>query len=249
MESRLPFKIFSTLPMPYEACWHHVFKSLLQYFASPSQANFPAHDLNFHWRWRWWDQIQATFWNIFYFMGTVEISPIHLFLQIMNKIASKTVLFLKMFSLDTFLLDFFSFKFEYFYQPTLKLFWRACIQMGSMKVEQRVFTEKNEVKSSGFKKCGVASVHTMWLKVLESCSLYFYLHNLWRCSNDVKMIFWYLYWFQIFKDPVQCGSVLSIPVAVLVLGLFFVPANGWAKSTQQLKMQVLPFLLLYFSWC
>ena len=29
------------------------------------------------------------------------------------------------------------------------------------------------------------------------------------------MIFWYLYWFQIFKD--QCGSVPSIPVAVLVL--------------------------------
>ena len=25
------------------------------------QANFPAHILNFHWRWRWWDQIQAPF--------------------------------------------------------------------------------------------------------------------------------------------------------------------------------------------
>ena len=53
------------------------------------------------------------------------------------------------------------------------------------------------------------------LNIFKSCILYFYLHNLWRCSNDVKMIFWYLYWFQIFKDPVQCGSVLSIPVAVL----------------------------------
>ena len=30
--------------------------------------------------------------------------------------------------------------------------------------------------------------------------------------KDVQMIFWYLYWFQIFKD--QCGSVPSIPVAV-----------------------------------
>ena len=28
---------------------------------------FPAHTLNFHWKWRWWDQIQAIFLNIFYF--------------------------------------------------------------------------------------------------------------------------------------------------------------------------------------
>ena len=80
-----------------------------------------------------------------------------------------------MFRLKLFFLDYFSFKFVSFSQPTLKLFWRACIQMGSIKVEQRVFTEKNEVKSSGFKKCGVASVHTMWSKVLKSWILYFYL--------------------------------------------------------------------------
>ena len=36
-------------------------------------------------------------------------------------------------------------------------------------------------------------------------------------SNDVKMIFWYLYWFQILKD--QCGSVPSIFVAVLERGI------------------------------
>ena len=35
------------------------------------QANFLAHNLNFHWSWRWWDQIQATFKNIFYFMARV----------------------------------------------------------------------------------------------------------------------------------------------------------------------------------
>ena len=29
--------------------------------------NFPANNLNFHWRWRWWDQIKATFLNPFYF--------------------------------------------------------------------------------------------------------------------------------------------------------------------------------------
>ena len=36
-------------------------------FAFTPQANFPAHNLNFHWRWRWWDRIQAIFLNIFYF--------------------------------------------------------------------------------------------------------------------------------------------------------------------------------------
>ena len=30
------------------------------------QANFPAHKLNFHWKWRWWDRIQAIFLNLFY---------------------------------------------------------------------------------------------------------------------------------------------------------------------------------------
>ena len=38
-----------------------------QCFSFTTQANFPARNLNFHFRWRWWDQIQATFWNIFYF--------------------------------------------------------------------------------------------------------------------------------------------------------------------------------------
>ena len=36
-----------------------------QCFAFTPQANFPIHNLNFHWR--WWDQIQATFSNLFYF--------------------------------------------------------------------------------------------------------------------------------------------------------------------------------------
>ena len=30
-------------------------------FAFKPQANFPAHNFNFHWSWRWWDRIQATF--------------------------------------------------------------------------------------------------------------------------------------------------------------------------------------------
>ena len=28
---------------------------------------FPAHNLNFPWRWRWWDWIQAILLNLFYF--------------------------------------------------------------------------------------------------------------------------------------------------------------------------------------
>ena len=32
------------------------------------QANFPTHNLNFHWKWRWWDPIRAIFLNLFYFL-------------------------------------------------------------------------------------------------------------------------------------------------------------------------------------
>ena len=32
-----------------------------QCFALTPQANFPAHNLDFHWRWRWWNRIQAIF--------------------------------------------------------------------------------------------------------------------------------------------------------------------------------------------
>ena len=31
------------------------------------QVNFPANNLNFLWRWRWWDRIQAIFLIFFYF--------------------------------------------------------------------------------------------------------------------------------------------------------------------------------------
>ena len=49
------------------------FISLLKKFVDNAQqsctpqANFPAHNLNFHWKWRWWDRIQAMFLNLFYF--------------------------------------------------------------------------------------------------------------------------------------------------------------------------------------
>ena len=38
-----------------------------QCFALLPQVNFPANNLNFHWRRRWWDQIQNIFLNLFYF--------------------------------------------------------------------------------------------------------------------------------------------------------------------------------------
>ena len=53
-----------------------------QCFAFTPQTNFPARNLNFCWRWRWWDHIQATFWNIFYsiscfvFLGYGNIAPV-----------------------------------------------------------------------------------------------------------------------------------------------------------------------------
>ena len=42
-----------------KVCWH-----------SPAMfclITYPANNLNFHWRWRWWDQIQAIVLNLFYY--------------------------------------------------------------------------------------------------------------------------------------------------------------------------------------
>ena len=44
-------------------CWVFL-ENDYQCFAFIPQANFPTHNLNFHWR--WWDQIQAIL-NLFYF--------------------------------------------------------------------------------------------------------------------------------------------------------------------------------------
>ena len=48
-------------------CFQKFVDNAQQCFAFTPQANFPAHNLNFHWRWRWWDRIQAIFLNLFYF--------------------------------------------------------------------------------------------------------------------------------------------------------------------------------------
>ena len=45
-----------------EAFWFLTFiANAQQCFAFTPQANFPTHNLNLQWRWRWWNQIQATF--------------------------------------------------------------------------------------------------------------------------------------------------------------------------------------------
>ena len=41
----------------------------MQCFGLLPQVDFAANDLNFHWRWRWLDQIQAIFLNLFYFIS------------------------------------------------------------------------------------------------------------------------------------------------------------------------------------
>ena len=42
---------------------------------------FPAHNLNFHWRWRRWNQIQAIFLNIFYFNHPIRILKLNKWTQ------------------------------------------------------------------------------------------------------------------------------------------------------------------------
>ena len=40
---------------------------IMQCFALLPQVTIHANDLNFHWRWGWWDRIQAIFVNLLYF--------------------------------------------------------------------------------------------------------------------------------------------------------------------------------------
>ena len=56
------------------------------------QINFPANDLNFHWRWRWWDWIQAIFLNLFYFIEFKSLHKILLQLFYGNKANSNKTL-------------------------------------------------------------------------------------------------------------------------------------------------------------
>ena len=63
-------KVCKTLLGQKKICFQKFVDNTLQLFAFTPQANFPAHNLNFHWRWRWWNRIQATNLNFFYFIRT-----------------------------------------------------------------------------------------------------------------------------------------------------------------------------------
>ena len=47
-----------------KVCWHPPAMFCLIYLNN----KFPVNSLNFNWRWSWWDQIQAIFLNLFYFI-------------------------------------------------------------------------------------------------------------------------------------------------------------------------------------
>ena len=44
-----------------------------QCFAFKPQANFTAHNLNFHWMWRLWVWIRSIFLNLFHFKGVTDL--------------------------------------------------------------------------------------------------------------------------------------------------------------------------------
>ena len=80
----------------YWALWTNFWKQknvdiTHQCFALLPQVNFPANSLNFHWRRRWWDRIQAIFLNIFYFNH--KYSSFHTILdQLINATLFQSVL-------------------------------------------------------------------------------------------------------------------------------------------------------------
>ena len=51
-------------------CFQNFVYITQEFFAVLCQVIFPAKNLNFHWRWRWWHQIQAIFLNLFYFTAS-----------------------------------------------------------------------------------------------------------------------------------------------------------------------------------
>ena len=57
-----------------KVCWQH--PAMFRFVTS---SKLFSHDLNFHWRWKWWDWIQTIFLNIFYFIlmdARKTLSPI-----------------------------------------------------------------------------------------------------------------------------------------------------------------------------
>ena len=63
-------------------CFQNFVDNAQQCFACTPQTNFPAHSLNFHWR--WWDRLQAIFLNHFYFNPmTPKTYRVHLITKVL----------------------------------------------------------------------------------------------------------------------------------------------------------------------
>ena len=58
-----------SLSVKIQICFQKFVDNIQQCFALLPQVNFPSNNLNFHWKSRWWDQIQAIFLNLFYFIS------------------------------------------------------------------------------------------------------------------------------------------------------------------------------------
>ena len=84
-------------------------------------------------------------------------------------------------------------------------------------------------------------------------------YNFLRCSNDIKTIFWYLYWFQIFKNAVRQCSVHScscpcpttfgnIRVICCTRSLFSISWKGDGRwSLRYVKIPILKQLLCFLK--
>ena len=58
-------------------CWHRQ-----AMFCLNNSSKLSANNLNFHWRWRWWDRIQAIFLNLFYFNILYNLSILSIYIHI-----------------------------------------------------------------------------------------------------------------------------------------------------------------------
>ena len=83
------------------------------------------------------------------------------------------------------------------------------------------------------------------------------LTNFWRCSNDAKMFFWfvYVYWLQISKISVECSvHICSCPwLSLFNLDAFdeFLKGKHFALKLQKIeRLQIQAIMINYFkvSW-
>ena len=62
--------VMSTNFLFSKVCWQHP-----AMFCHITSSKISCQNLNFHWRQRWWDQIQIIFLNLFYFRKRLQCAP------------------------------------------------------------------------------------------------------------------------------------------------------------------------------